>query len=76
LTGIPVADITVPMVLDILPEADGVAAGSDDALSVRQPRRRRRVFTLLALVALAAALIVVGVLVDPSAGAAGGCGGG
>jgi hypothetical protein len=67
------------MVLDILPEADGVAAGSDDALSVRQPRRRRLVFTLLALlalVALAAALIVVGVLVDPSAGAAGGCGGG
>jgi len=42
----------------------------------RRRKRRRRHLTVLALAALIGALLIVGILVDPSAGAAGGCGGG
>jgi hypothetical protein len=41
-----------------------------------RPRRRQLLHLLLAVAALVGALILIGVLVDPSAGAAGGCGGG
>lgn len=45
-------------------------------LTLQQRRQWRWWFLLLALAALLAVMFLVGLFVDPSAGAAGGCGGG
>jgi ferric-dicitrate binding protein FerR (iron transport regulator) len=47
-----------------------------DVRDARRRRRRRFLLTVLTLAALIGALVIVGSLVDPTAGAAGGCGGG
>jgi hypothetical protein len=50
--------------------------GTDSPTSDLDEVRRSIMLVLLTAVGLAAALVIVLVLVDPSAGAAGGCGGG
>jgi hypothetical protein len=54
-----------------VPVADIVSLMATDSA-----RLRRLLLAVLALAAVIGALLVVSILVDPSAGAAGGCGGG